>query len=90
MSSLWPWEKSHWPRFSLSLFLKNFLSSPNKEKTEHQSESNPATNPGTLANGKLPHTMLQRKQQCHFSPPAGYKAASVKPQKKQVNIMHHA
>jgi hypothetical protein len=69
----------------LFLFFFSFHSSPNKQKTELQSESNPATSwiPSPWK-ASLHHTKWH-----HFSLTADSKLACMKLQKIQVSIAHH-
>jgi hypothetical protein len=65
--------------FSLSFFLP----------TSRKASINQNQTPGCTACGKPLYTTLHWQKQCHFSLPAGSKAACMKLQYEQVSIMHH-
>jgi hypothetical protein len=66
----------------------SFLSSSNKQKTKHQSESNPATF-WTPSPWKASLHQATLKTTVPFLPDSWLQSTSVKLQKIQVSIMHH-
>jgi hypothetical protein len=76
MLGLKPWKKSIQP------FLFFSFSSPNKQNTEHQSDSNSGT-PWTHSLWKASLHWVALKKAGHFSPPVRSKVACVKLQKNR-------
>jgi hypothetical protein len=71
-----------------TFFFLSFFFSPNKQKTEHQSESNSVTS-WTPSPQKVSPCHATLKKEASFLPTCQSKAACMKLQNEQVSITHH-